>query len=76
MNPSYSVTDLIAFEAEVADRYNKGEFGSGRIHLHSGGEQHLIDVFRSIKPTRLGCRSLEESLSLPTQRREQGRNLP
>lgn len=50
MDIKYTVEDLIAFEAEVAERYNKGEFGSGRIHLHSGGEQHLIDVFREIQP--------------------------
>jgi TPP-dependent pyruvate/acetoin dehydrogenase alpha subunit len=50
MNITYSVDDLIQFEREVADAYNNHEFGVGRIHLHSGGEAHLIEVFRTIQP--------------------------
>jgi TPP-dependent pyruvate/acetoin dehydrogenase alpha subunit len=50
MNINYSVEDLIQFEREVADAYNDHQFGSGRIHLHSGGEEHLIEVFRKIQP--------------------------
>lgn len=50
MNVPLTPTDLIAFEAKVAERYNNKEFGNGRIHLHSGGEEHLIEVFRHISP--------------------------
>lgn len=46
--------DLIAFENDIA-----AEFDAGRIrapvHLAGGNEQHLIDIFRNIKPEDYVC---------------------
>ena len=44
MTPS----DLIAFEREVADRYERGEI-RGPVHLSGGNEDQLIDIFREMK---------------------------
>lgn len=40
--------ELIAFEAEVADRFNRGEIRAP-VHLDGGNEDQLIEVFRDIK---------------------------
>ena len=50
MNTGLTRKDLIQFEQDVADAYNGHKFGTGRIHLHSGGEEHLIKVFEGIQP--------------------------
>jgi len=39
--------DLIAFEREVADRFERGEI-RGPIHLSGGNEQNLIDIFKGV----------------------------
>ena len=39
--------DLIAFEREVADRFERGEI-RGPIHLSGGNEEQLIEIFRDI----------------------------
>src|SRR5262245_53053446 len=39
--------ELIAFEREVADRYNAGEI-RGPVQLSGGNEQQLIEIFRDI----------------------------
>ena len=39
--------ELIAFENEVAERYNRGEI-TGPIHLSGGNENQLIDIFKEI----------------------------
>ncbi len=44
MTPS----DLIAFEREVADRYERGEI-RGPVHLSGGNEEQLIEIFREVK---------------------------
>lgn len=41
--------DLIAFEAEVAERFNRGEIRAP-VHLSGGNEDHLIDIFRDVRP--------------------------
>jgi len=41
--------ELIAFEREIADLYNAQKIHSA-IHLHSGGEEALIEIFKSIRP--------------------------
>lgn len=40
--------DLIAFEREVADRYERGEI-RGPVHLSGGNEEQLIKIFREVK---------------------------
>ena len=42
--------DLIAFEKEVADRFERGEI-HGPVHLSGGNEDQLIEIFKQIKPT-------------------------
>ncbi len=42
--------DLIRFEKEVADRFERGEI-RGPIHLSGGNEDQLIEIFKDIKPT-------------------------
>ena len=42
--------DLIRFEQEVADRFERGEI-KGPIHLSGGNEDQLIELFKDIKPT-------------------------
>ena len=39
--------DLIAFEREVADRFERGEI-RGPIHLSGGNEEQLIDIFKNV----------------------------
>lgn len=40
--------DLIEFEREVADRYERGEI-RGPVHLSGGNEDQLIEIFREVK---------------------------
>src|SRR3990172_10585533 len=42
--------DLIRFEQEVADRFERKEI-PGPIHLSGGNEDQLIEIFKQIKPT-------------------------
>ena len=42
--------DLIAFEKEVADRFERGEI-KGPVHLSGNNEDQLIEIFKDIKPT-------------------------
>lgn len=42
--------DLIAFEKEVAARFERKEI-PGPIHLSGGNEDQLIEIFQNIKPT-------------------------
>jgi len=41
---------LIAFEREVAERFEAGEI-LGPVHLSGGNEKQLISIFQDIKPT-------------------------
>ncbi len=41
--------DLIAFEQEVAERYNRGEI-RGPVHFSGGNEDALIDIFQGAWP--------------------------
>ena len=41
--------ELIAFEKEVARRYDAGEIRAP-IHLSGGNEEHLIDIFKNVSP--------------------------
>ena len=43
----YSVDELIAFEDEVAQRFNEGKIRAP-IHLSNGGENELIEIFKNI----------------------------
>ncbi len=40
-------TDLIAFEAEVAARFERGEI-RGPVHLSGGNEEQLIEIFKDV----------------------------
>ena len=41
--------DLIAFEDEIATTFNSGEIRAP-VHLYSGNERQMLDVFRDIRP--------------------------
>jgi TPP-dependent pyruvate/acetoin dehydrogenase alpha subunit len=41
--------ELIAFEEEIAAEFNAGKIKSP-IHLYSGGERELIEIFKGIRP--------------------------
>ena len=40
--------DLISFEKEIANLFNKGKIRSP-IHLYKGNEDKIIDVFKNVK---------------------------
>jgi TPP-dependent pyruvate/acetoin dehydrogenase alpha subunit len=40
--------DLIAFEEDIADEFNQGKIRAP-IHLYSGNEEAMIDIFRQIR---------------------------
>ena len=44
----YSVGELMAFEDEVAQRFNEGKIRAP-IHLSNGGENELIEIFKNIQ---------------------------
>lgn len=48
MTQSISVDDIVKFEAEIASLYEEGKI-KAPIHLRSGCEQNLIDIFKDIK---------------------------
>jgi len=48
MITSLTAEDLIAFESEVAKRYENGEIKSP-IHLSGGNERQILDIFQGIK---------------------------
>ncbi len=41
--------ELIAFEEDIAQEFNAGKI-KAPVHLYSGGESELIDIFRGINP--------------------------
>lgn len=43
-----TVSDLIAFERDIADAFNAGRIRAP-VHLSGGGEETLIEIFREIK---------------------------
>lgn len=47
MNILYSKDELIAFETEIADCFNKAMI-KAPIHLYSGNEEQIIEVFKKI----------------------------
>ncbi len=49
MNTDLAAQDLIQFEKEIADLFNAKQI-KAVIHLYSGGEEHMIDVFKDINP--------------------------
>lgn len=46
--------ELIAFEREVADRFDRGEIRAP-VHLSGGNEEQLIQIFRGVKRTDFVC---------------------
>ena len=44
-----NATDLIAFEDEVAERFNSGRIRAP-VHLYSGNEAAMIEVFKDVQP--------------------------
>lgn len=44
-----TVEELIAFETEIADEFNNGKIRAP-IHLYSGNEAQMIEIFREVKP--------------------------
>ncbi len=53
--------DLIAFEESIADAFNRGEIRSP-VHLSSGNEANLIDIFKDVKPEDYVCCSWRSHL--------------
>lgn len=49
MNIGITTQDLIQFEEEIADEFNAGKI-KAPVHLYSGGEEELIDIFKNIRP--------------------------
>ena len=47
--PALTPGDLVAFEDDVAREFNEGRIRAP-VHLTSGNEEALIDIFRGIKP--------------------------
>jgi pyruvate dehydrogenase E1 component alpha subunit len=41
--------DLVAFEESIADSFNRGKIRYP-VHLESGNEDQLIDIFKSVRP--------------------------
>ena len=41
--------DLIAFETDIAETFNAGKIRAP-VHLYSGNETQMIEVFRNVKP--------------------------
>ena len=41
--------DLIQFESEIAELFNAKQI-KAVIHLYSGGEEHMLDVFKDVTP--------------------------
>lgn len=48
MLPKYTPEDLISFENEVANIFNKGEIRAP-IHLYSNNEEEMIKIFKGVK---------------------------
>ena len=46
---SLTAQDLIDFETEIADAFNQGKIRAP-VHLYSGNERQMIDIFRDIEP--------------------------
>lgn len=46
--------ELIAFEADIAECFNRGEIRAP-IHLSGGNEDQLIEIFKNVKPTDWVC---------------------
>lgn len=46
--------DLIAFETEVARRFNAGEI-KAPVHLYSGNEQPMMEIFQKVAPEDWVC---------------------
>lgn len=49
MNTDWTVESLIAYENEIAERFNAGEV-KAPVHLAGGNEAELIALFRDIQP--------------------------
>lgn len=45
---NYTAADLISFEEEIADLFNHGKI-KAPIHLYSGNEDKMIEIFKEIK---------------------------
>src|ERR1039457_2559586 len=41
--------ELVAFETEIAEEFNKGKIHAP-VHLYHGNEAQMIEIFREIKP--------------------------
>lgn len=49
MLPKYTPDDLISFEDEVANIFNKGKIRAP-IHLYSNNEKKMIEIFEEVRP--------------------------
>lgn len=45
----YTVADLQGFTQDIANEFNAGHIRAP-VHLDGGNEQHLIDIFKEVKP--------------------------
>lgn len=45
----YTVADLKGFTQDIANEFNAGHIRAP-VHLDGGNEQHLIDIFKEVKP--------------------------
>lgn len=48
--PLWDVHGLIGFEKKMADHWEAGRI-RGPVHLSGGNEEHLLEIFKRIKPT-------------------------
>lgn len=48
MNINYTAQDLVDFEQEIADYFNKGMIRAP-VHLYDNNEQQMIEIFKNVK---------------------------
>jgi pyruvate dehydrogenase E1 component alpha subunit len=48
MNINYTAQDLVNFEQEIADYFNKGMIRAP-VHLYDNNEQQMIEIFKNVK---------------------------
>jgi pyruvate dehydrogenase E1 component alpha subunit len=54
MNFSMTANDLINFETEIADLFNGAKIRAP-VHLYSGNEAQMIEIFREVRPEDWVC---------------------
>jgi|SRR5438093_1450391 len=52
--PALTAEDLINFETEIADLFNAAKIRAP-VHLYSGNEEQMIEIFRDVRPEDWVC---------------------